>query len=473
MTDAAARQTPAEWADGIVGNALRAAEAFLAFDQARTDRVVRAVYEAAWAARFDLARLAHDETGMGVYEHKVLKNAWAAHATWADIAGRRSAGVIAEDAARGLVEIARPKGPVVATLPVTNPTSTTIFKALLCMKARNPVIFSPHRGARKSIKEAVRVVAEAAAAAGAPEHAIQIVTKSQAEYTQAVLAHPGVALIVATGTPSIVRTAQLSGTPTLGAGPGNVPVYVHASADLEHAARDIVHSKTFDGGVICASEQALVVTRAVYPKLREHLEARGAYFCTHAQMEALGPKCYDAERDGMRADVVGQPAAVIARRAGIPIPDGTRLLIAEPAGIGPGHPLSYEILAPVLACYPVDDHAAALRTCTMVLAHGGRGHTLGLHTTDEASIADAAALDAARILINQPCTEGALGGTTSALHPSLTLSTGAGGRNLDTDNLTLAHLLNTHRLARFAPSPTWSPATRSAWLSPGTPPPDA
>lgn len=472
MTDAAPPQSPAEWADGIVGAALRAAEEFRAFDQARTDRIVRAVYEAAWAARFDLARAAFDETGMGVYEHKVLKNAWAAHATWTDIRHRRSVGVVSEDPARGLVETAWPKGPVVATLPVTNPTSTTIFKALLCLKTRNPVIFSPHRGARKSIKEAVRVVAEAAAAAGAPEHAVQIVTKSQPGYTQAVMSHPGVALIVATGTPSIVRAAQLSGTPTLGAGPGNVPVYVHASADPERAARDIVHSKTFDGGVICASEQALVATRDTLARLRPHLESRGAYFCTHGEMVALGPKCYDAERDGMRADVVGQAATVIARRAGIAVPEGTRLLIAEPDGIGPGHPLSYEILAPVLAAYPVPDHAAALRTCAAILSHGGRGHTLGLHTTDEASVRDAASLDAARLLINQPCTEGALGGTTSALRPSLTLSTGPGGRNLDTDNLTLEHLLNLHRTARLAPTPTWTPDTKSAWLSKATPPPD-
>ena len=464
--------TPQAWADEIVGNAVRAAAEFRAFDQARTDNVVRAVYEAAWSARFALARMAHDETGMGVYEHKVLKNAWAAHATWQDIRARPSVGIASADPARGLTELLAPKGPIVATLPVTNPTSTTIFKALLCMKTRNPVIFSPHRGARKSIKEAVRVCAEAAAAGGAPEHAVQIVTKAQAEFTAAILQHRQVALILATGTSSLVRTAQLSGTPTFGVGPGNVPVYVHASADPARAARDIVHSKTFDQGTVCASEQALVVERDVYEALRPRFEARGTHFCSSDEMRALGARCFDPARESMRADVVGQSAEVIAKRAGIPVPPGTRLLVAEPDGVGPEHPLSYEILAPVLACYVVRDYDEALATCRALIAHGGSGHTVGVHTEDERVVRDFAGLDVGRILVNQPCTEGALGGTVSALRPSLTLAAGAGGRNLGTDNLTMDHLLNVHRLARYTESPTWNPATRAAWLDEGTPPPE-
>ncbi len=463
-------ETPSSWADAIVGRAARAADASLELDQERTDRIVHAVFEAAFSARLDLARLAHEETGMGVYADKVLKNAWASLLVYDHLLGRRTVGVIRESRDAGLVHIARPKGAVLATLPITNPTSTTIFKALVCMKTRNPVIFSPHRGARQSIKEAVRVCAEAAASAGAPPDAIQLITKSQTEYTLAAMRHPELALILATGTGSIMQAARESGTPVLGMGPGNVPVYVHASADLVAAARAIMRSKTFDGGVVCASEQALVVERDVYAKIRPLLEARGAYFCSEDETQRLGPKCYDPARDGMRADVVGQAATVIAERAGFAVPARTRLLVAEIDGVGTEHPLSYEILAPVLACYVVASHGAALARCADILAHGGRGHSIGVHAREESVIDDVAALDAARVLVNQPCTQGAVGGIVNALAPSLTLSCGRGGRNLDTDNIGVDHLLNIHRVARPHASVGWNAVPNETWLDPSAKP---
>jgi acetaldehyde dehydrogenase/alcohol dehydrogenase len=463
-------ETPESWANEIVGRAARAADVFLEFDHARTDRIVHAVFEAAFAARLDLARLAHEETGMGVVAHKVLKNAWASLLVYDDLRRRRTVGTLRQDRDAGITEIARPKGPLLATLPITNPTSTTIFKALLCMKTRNPVIFSPHRGARKCTKEAVRVCAEAAAAAGAPSDAIQCITKSQTEYTLAAMRHPDLALILATGTGSIVRAAHDSGTPTLGVGPGNVPVYVHASADIPAAARDIVRSKTFDHGVVCASEQALIVERDVLARIRPLLEARGAHFCDGKETRLLGPKCYDPTRDGMRADVVGQAATVIAERAGFAVPPRTRLLVAELEGVGPEHPLSYEILAPVLACYVVSNHRDAIAKCAEILAHGGRGHTIGVHTRDESVVEDAAALDVARVLVNQPCTQGAVGGVVSALAPSLTLSCGRGGRNLNTDNITVEHLLNVHRIARPHENARWNAVPKETWTDPAADP---
>jgi acetaldehyde dehydrogenase/alcohol dehydrogenase len=464
---------PLSYADEMVGRSARAAEAFLEYDQQRTDRIVEAVFEASYDARLDLARLAFEETGMGLYEHKVIKNAWASLLIFQDIRRRRTVGVIAEDAARGIAEIARPRGPILATIPVTNPTSTAIFKALICMKTRNPVIFSPHRGARRCIREAVRICAEAADRAGAPPDAIQWITKPQTEYVEAIMRHERLALIVATGTGSIVRLAQRSGTPTLGVGPGNVPVYVHRTARLEEAARRIVHSKTFDNGVVCASEQALIVEPDVFRALRPLMEARGAWFCDPRQARALGPVCFDPERRGMRPDVVGQPAAAIARRAGFEVPARTRLLVAEPEGAGPEHPLSWEILAPVLALYVVRDEAEAIAVCRTINEHGGIGHTIGVYAEDEHVVQEFARLNAARILVNQPCTEGAIGGLFNGLRPSLTLACGTGAGNVTTDNITVDHLLNIHRVARYHQNAGWAAVGTTRWLDPALGPRDA
>jgi acetaldehyde dehydrogenase/alcohol dehydrogenase len=285
--------------------------------------------------------------------------------------------------------------------------------------------------------------------------------------------HPKLAMILATGTGSIVRLAQSSGTPTLGVGPGNVPIYVHASADLAAAARAIVHSKTFDNGVVCASEQALVVEPDVHRALRPLMEARGAWFCDRGQARALGPVCFDPDRRGMRADVVGQPAPAIAARAGFTVPPGTRLLVAEPEGAGPDHPLSYEILAPVLACYVVEDQDRAIAACRTITEHGGIGHTIGVYAGDETVVAAFARLNAARILVNQPSTEWAIGGIFNALRPSLTLACGTGAGNMTTDNITVDHLLNIHRIARFHENRRWTGIDRAAWLDPALGPREA
>jgi acetaldehyde dehydrogenase/alcohol dehydrogenase len=444
-----------QYADELMGRARAAAAAFREFDQDRVDQVVRAVFEAAFAARMDLARLAVDETGMGVYEHKVVKNAWASLLVYEDIRYRKTVGVLAHDAAAGITEIAQPKGPILATVPVTNPTSTTIFKALISMKTRNPVIFSPHRSARKCIQETGRILAEAAMAAGAPEHAIQVMTRGQTDYVECLMKHPDLALILATGTSSIVRLAQRSGTPTFGVGPGNVPVYVHHSADLPFAAQSIVHSKTFDNGTVCASEQALVVEYDVEAELRPLLEARGAHFCSKDEMRALGPVCFDMENMRMQPMAVGQPARALAERAGFAVPAGTRLLVAEPDGVGSDHPLSHEILMPVLSLYRCRNYDEAFSICESVNRRGGIGHTVGVYTNDEAVVSDFARMDAARILVNNPSTQGAIGGIFNSLRPSLSLACGTGAGNMTTDNISTEHLLNIHRVARLRHNSRW------------------
>jgi len=456
----------ATYADELVGRAAHAAERFRGFTQEQVDRIVQRVFERAWTARLELAQLAHEETGMGLYEHKVIKNAWASVLVYEDIRLAKTVGVLSHDEASGITEIAQPKGPILATIPVTNPTSTAIFKILICTKTRNPVILSAHRGARKCSRRTAEILRDAALEAGAPADAVQWISQAESAYLDAVMRHRRLALILATGTSEIVRRAQASGTPTLGVGPGNVPVYVHASADLELAARTIVHSKTFDNGVVCASEQALVVEPAVDRALRPLLEARGARFCSPAETAALGPVCYDAERRTMRADIVGKPAAEIARRAGFAVEPQVRLLIAVPEGIGALHPLSHEILAPVLAYYVVPDYSTALGTCEALNRLGGVGHTVGLYANDEHVVADFAQMNAGRIVVNTPSTEGAIGGIFNALKPSLTLACGTGAGNLDTDNITVSHLLNVHRVARRRLNRRWLDVPRTAWLDP-------
>ena len=454
------------YADEIVGRSWQAAEEFRLLDQDRTDRIVDAVFEAAWDARHELARLAFEETGMGVLEHKVLKNAYASLLVYEDIRPLKTVGVISQNQATGITEIAQPKGPILAMVPVTNPTATTIFKTLISMKTRNPVIFSPHRAARRSIRHAARMLGEAAHRAGAPRHAIQWMTRSQTEYVDAVMRHPKLALILATGTSSIVRMAYSSGTPTLGVGPGNVPVYVHASADLPFSARSIVFSKSFDNSTVCGSEQALVIEHDVDRRLRPLLAEQGVYFCEAAQVEALGPVCLDKERRRMRSDVVGQSAATIARRAGFTLPEGTTVLAAELNGIGPDYPLSYEILAPVLAYYRVDGYKVALEACEALNMWGGVGHTVGVYANDDLVVNDFGRMMAARILVNHPSTQGAIGGIFNTLRPSLTLACGTWAGNLSTDNISTDHLLNIHRVARLRPNTRWLDSARAKSLDP-------
>jgi len=454
----------AAYAGEIVGRAHQATKVFHRYTQDEVDKIVQAVYEAAYDHRLEFARLAFEETGMGLFEHKVMKNAWASLLVYEDIRERRTVGVLSHDRDRGITEIVRPIGVILALLPITNPTSTAIFKILITMKTRNPVILSPHRGARKAIRRTADVLAEAALRAGAPENSIQIITKAETGYVDAVMRHRRLALILATGTSDIVRRAHASGTPTLGVGPGNVPVYVHRSADISFAARTIVHSKTFDNGTVCASEQALVVEPDVDIAIRPYLEASGSYFCTHEEMQALGPVCYDAERRTMRADIVGRSAALIAEKAGFRGPPKTRLLICEPEGIGAEHPLSHEILAPVLAYYRVPDFLTALLTCEALNRFGGVGHTVSLHANDESVVSDFAHMNAGRIIVNSPSTEGAIGGIFNTLRPSLTLACGTGAGNLMTDNITLDHLMNIHRVARRRLNRRWLDITRDTWL---------
>jgi acetaldehyde dehydrogenase/alcohol dehydrogenase len=279
--------------------------------------------------------------------------------------------------------------------------------------------------------------------------------------------HRSLALILATGTGAIVRLAQSSGTPTFGVGPGNVPVYVDRTADLALAARYLVHSKTFDNGTVCASEQALVVTRDLDAEMRRHLVERGSYFCSAEEMAKLDSAAFDAEARSMRADIVGRPAAIIAERCGFAVSGKTRLLVAEPGGIGRDYPLSHEILAPILSYYVVRNYSDAIEACIALNRQGGVGHTVGLYANDERVVQDFGRLmNAGRICVNQPTTQGAIGGLFNTLTPSLTLSCGTGAGNITTDNITVEHLLNVHRVARRRMNGRWMEIPKETWLDP-------
>ncbi|MGD0782020.1 MAG: aldehyde dehydrogenase family protein [Candidatus Aminicenantales bacterium] len=456
-----------QYADLIVGRATAAADAFKAFDQAAVDRVVHAVFKCGYDHRIDFARMAFEETGTGVLEHKVIKNVWASLLVYENIKNQRTVGAISHDPVRGITELAQPHGPILALTPLTNPTSTTIFKCLIGLKTRNPLIFSPHGGARKCSRFSAEILYEAALQAGAPEHCIQWMTKTQIDYLQHIMRHRDLSLILATGTRQVVKEAYGSGKPVIGIGPGNVPAYVDETADLTLAADSIILSKTFDNGTVCASEQSLVVHKAVASELRALLRARGGFFCSNAQARRLGEIAFDSKEFLMRADIVGKPASFLADKAGFAIPAGTKLLVAPCAGVGPKHPLSYEILTPILAYFEVPTCGKALDVCLKLNALGGRGHTVSIYANDDKVVREFASnLSAGRICVNTPATQGAIGGIFNTLTPSFTLSCGTQAGNIFTDNISIAHLINIHRVARRRLNSRWFQIQERTWMDP-------
>ena len=434
--------------DEILARASQAAAVFSQFDQAQTDRVVDAVARAAFGQRVALARLAAEETGIGKWQDKVLKNVVASQLVYEHIRDQQTVGILRDDRARGLVEIAQPMGPILAVIPVTNPTSTVIFKTLISLKARNPIIICPSRNALQCSTAAAKLCYEAALAADAPEDCVQWVTEVTREQTQALMRHPKVALILATGGPSLVQAAYSSGTPTLGVGAGNVPVFIERSADLPFAAEQVRLSKTFDNGTICASEQAIVVEQASAAGVEAAFRAIGAYFCTPEEVKRLEPVVMDPAKGSMNAAIVGKPAAYIAERAGLTVPANVQLLLAPLAGVGKQYPLSGEVLAPVLAYYVAPDFNAAANLCIDLNFYGGIGHTASIYSNDRERIMQFASLmNAGRIVVNTPSAQGGVGGLYNLLTPSLTLGCGTGGKNITTDNVSVTHLLNIQRVA--------------------------
>ncbi len=433
----------------IMDNAMEAAAIFSQYDQDQVDKIVRAVFIAGFNNRVRLAKFANEETGIGRWEDKVMKNVLATQYVYENIRHQKTAGIISEDLESGIIEIAQPLGPILAVIPVTNPTSTTLFKILIALKTRNPIIISAHHKALQCCKETVRICYEAALQADAPENCIIFFERGSREETKALMSDKRLALILATGGESVVKAAYSSGTPALGVGPGNVPVFIEKSADIKFASEQIFISKTFDNGTVCASEQALIVEKEISKEVEDNFKKLGAFFLEKDDIRKLGNLAYDKDKKVMNADIIGKSVAFIAERAGIIVPPGTKILVAKLDGVGPEYPLSSEILAPILAYYIVDSFDSAVNMCIDLNYLGGLGHTVSIFSNDEEKIKDfSMMMNAGRILVNMPSSQGAVGGTFSRLITSFTLGCGSGGKNITTDNVGAKHLLNIQRICR-------------------------
>ncbi len=441
--------TPGLDIEKIVANAKDAAASFRQYTQEQVDRITNAVFKAGFDNRVRLAKCTYEETKLGKWEDKVIKNVIATQYVYHDIKDAKTVGVIAEDTEQGVVEVAEPVGPIFAVTPITNPSSTVLFKILISMKSRNPIIIRPHGSARKCSVEAARITYEAALNAGAPENCVQWIKRSTRDEVLELMSHKKIALNLITGSVALVTAAYKSGNPTIGIGPGNVPVYIGKSADVPFAVEQICISKTFDNGTVCASEQAIVANRHNVDEVIDEFKKRKAYFLSKEEIKRLEPVAFNQEEKVMRVDVIGQPAPRIAEMAGVTVPPDTSILIAPLEEVGMQSPLSLEILAPILAFYVADDFEQAIELCRQINQHGGLGHTACIYSNKEDKIAYfASVMNAGRILVNTPGSQGALGGTYNRLKPSLMLACGTGGKNITTDNISVRHLLNIRRIAR-------------------------
>lgn len=447
-------------ADDFLEKAKESAAVFSQLSQEHVDRIVKAVYEAGFKNRVKLAKMAVEETGIGKWEDKVIKNVAGSLLVYDDIKNLKTVGVISDDRETGIMEMAQPIGPILAIIPVTNPTSTVIFKILIALKTRNPIIISPHQKAIGCCVETAKICYEAALKEDAPENCIQLTREEPIDFatfdikdyyadTQAIMSHPKLSLIVATGGGGVVKAAYTSGTPAYGVGSGNVPVLIDKSADIAFAVKNILMSKTFDNGTICASEQAIVVEQSIADAVIKEFKAQKGYFLSEEEVKKVGEVAFDKERNVMSADVVGQSVEKIAQLAKINVPAQTSVLLAPLKGVGVNYPLSSEILCPILAFYVTKDFNSAIKTCIDLNFHGGMGHSAGIYANDDDVIRKfSTEISAGRILVNMPSSQGAVGGIFNKLRTSLTLGCGTTGKNITTDNITAKHLINIQRVAR-------------------------
>lgn len=432
--------------------ARRAQDALKNFTQQQVDAITDAIRAAGEAEACRLAAMAVQETGMGRYEDKCFKNYFAARYVHEFIKNMKTAGIVRKDAAAGIWEIAEPVGVIAGIVPTTNPTSTVIYKAMIALKSRNTIVFSPHPSAVRCTAEAARLMHEAAVAAGAPAGCIGCLTNVSLEATQELMKHPHTSLILATGGSALVRAAYSSGKPALGVGPGNVPAFVERSADLARAAEFIIAGKSFDNGTICASEQAVVAESCIAKELSAQLVRHGAHFLEPVEVEKVSSVVM-LPNHGVNPKVVGKDPAFIAKLAGISVPAHAKVLIAPLAGVGPQWPLSYEKLSTVLAFYEVKDWHEGCERCIQLLEQGGVGHSLAIHSQDEKIIEEFALKKPIfRILVNTPAALGGVGATTG-LSPSFTLGCGTWGGSSVSENVTPLHLINTKRVAWHAGMP--------------------
>lgn len=460
--------TAKDYINEIVLKGKKALKSFMELDQAAVDRIVQAMALAGLDQHMPLAKMAVEETGRGVYEDKIIKNIFATEYVYNGIKYDKTVGVIEDNEFENCQKIAEPVGVIMGITPVTNPTSTTMFKALIAIKTRNPIIFGFHPSAQNSSREAARILRDAAIKEGAPADCIQWIDEPTMEKTNELMNHPDIALILATGGGAMVKAAYSCGKPALGVGPGNVPCFIEKTADLKQAVNDLILSKSFDHGMICASEQAVIIEEPIYNETKKLLIDNGCYFVTKDEIAKLTAGTIIAEKCAVNPKIVGQSAVKIAQMCGIHVPEGTKILIAEIDGVGPKFPLSAEKLSPVLACYKVKTADQGIDRAAEIVAFGGMGHSSVIHSNNDDVINRFAdRLPTCRILVNSPSTHGAIGDIYNSNIPSLTLGCGSYGRNSTSSNVTAVNLINVKRVARRTVNMQWFKVPNKVYFEKG------
>lgn len=457
QTEQDKQQAAHELIDGLVQNSQVAFDQLRNFTQEQVDNICQAMALAAEEHHMDLAVSAANETGRGVAEDKAIKNIYASEYIWNNIRHDKTVGIIENNDEDQTITIADPLGIIAGVVPVTNPTSTTIFKSIISAKTRNTIIFSFHPQAFESSVKTAKILQAAAEKAGAPKNMIQWIPQCSRENTNALLQHPNIATILATGGPGLVKAAYSSGNPALGVGPGNGPAYIEKSANIERSVYDIVLSKTFDNGMICASENSVVVDDEIYDQVKEEFQKWNCYFVKPNELQTFSDGFIDPQRHQVRGPIAGRSANAIAEMCGLKnVPDNTKVLIAEIDGVGDDYPLSAEKLSPVLTMYRASSHENAFDICRQLLHYGGEGHTAAIHTLDD-DLATKYGLEmrASRIIVNSPSGIGGIGNIYNNMTPSLTLGTGSYGGNSVSHNVTDWDLLNIKVIAKRRENRQW------------------
>ncbi|WP_081306218.1 bifunctional acetaldehyde-CoA/alcohol dehydrogenase [Bacillus thuringiensis] len=440
----------------LVENGKEALKALESYTQEQVDHIVHEMALSGLDQHMPLAKMAVEETGRGVYEDKCTKNIFATEYIWHSIKKDKTVGIIHEDPHEEVIEIAEPVGVVAGVTPVTNPTSTTMFKAIIAMKTRNPIIFAFHPSAQQCSVAAAKILRDAAIKAGAPENCIQWIEKPSVEATKRLMNHEGVALVLATGGAGMVKSAYSTGKPALGVGPGNVPCYLEKSAHVKRAVNDLILSKTFDNGMICASEQAIIVDKEIYNSVKKEMQDNNCYFVTEEERIKLEKLVINENTCAVNSDIVGKSAHYIASLVGIKVPEDTKILVAEIKGVGAEYPLSREKLSPVLACIKANSQEEGFKYCEEMLNLGGLGHSAVIHSKNkEVQKQFGLRMKACRLIVNSPSAQGGIGDIYNAFIPSLTLGCGSYGKNSVSQNVTATHLINVKRLANRKNNMQW------------------
>jgi len=443
--------------DDLVARAKVASEEYLKLDQETINNIVKEMSMAGLENHMKLAKMAVEETGRGIYEDKITKNMFATEYIYHNIKYDKTVGVISENDEEGYEEIAEPIGIIAGVTPVTNPTSTTMFKSMIAAKTRNVIIFGFHPSAQNCSVEAAKILRDAAVAAGAPKDCILWIEKPSVEATSVLMHHPEVNLILATGGTGMVKAAYSSGKPALGVGPGNVPCYIEKTAKLKTSVNDLVMSKSFDNGMICASEQAVIVDKEITEEFEKLMKDFGCYFLTEEEKQKLQTAMFNKEKGNtLIGAIAGQSPMQIAEMAGITVPENTKVLVVEETGVGEEYPFSREKLSPVLAYYKVENSEEGITLAEKLLEFGGLGHSAAIHSENEEIILEfSERVKVGRIIVNSPSTHGAIGDIYNTNMPSLTLGCGSFGGNSTTSNVSSVNLINIKRVAKRRVNMQW------------------